>query len=169
MLCVYWAVSASTWQSFEMIPSRLTHVLWPIGSTSSRHWDTFGRVGSRRGWGSHTCRLFEDWPRGLERPPRLLHTREWEGIQIRSRTDYVHLQNHVYPIQQTQNICITFVQCWTNVEDVGLTLYKCYTNVLCLLGIPDRLGQTLSRRWSASATLARRRFNAAPTYRFIRI
>ena len=35
---------------------------------------------------------------------------------------------------QTQNICITFVQCQTNVEDVGLTLYKCYTNVLCLPG-----------------------------------
>ena len=30
--------------------------------------------------------------------------------------------------------CMTFVQCWTNVEDVGPTLYKCYTNVLCLLG-----------------------------------
>ena len=29
---------------------------------------------------------------------------------------------------------MTFVQCWTNVEDVGLTLYKCYANVLCLLG-----------------------------------
>ena len=27
-----------------------------------------------------------------------------------------------------------FVQCWTNVEDVGPTLNKCYTNVLCLLG-----------------------------------
>ena len=27
-----------------------------------------------------------------------------------------------------------FVQCWTNVEDVGPTLYKCYMNVLCLLG-----------------------------------
>ena len=27
-----------------------------------------------------------------------------------------------------------FVQCWTNVEDVGPTLYKCYRNVLCLLG-----------------------------------
>ena len=26
------------------------------------------------------------------------------------------------------------MQCWTNVEDVGTTLYKCYTNVLCLLG-----------------------------------
>ena len=36
--------------------------------------------------------------------------------------------------QQTQNICTTFVQCWTNVEDVGPTLYKCYTDVLCLLG-----------------------------------
>ena len=28
--------------------------------------------------------------------------------------------------QQTQNICMTFVQCWTIVEDVGPTLYKCY-------------------------------------------
>ena len=35
--------------------------------------------------------------------------------------------------QQTQNLCITFVQRWTNV-DVDPTLYKCYTNVLCLLG-----------------------------------
>ena len=33
-----------------------------------------------------------------------------------------------------KTICITFVQCWTNVKDVGPTLYKCYTNVLCLLG-----------------------------------
>ena len=33
-----------------------------------------------------------------------------------------------------QNICITFIQRWTNVEDVGPTLYKCFTNVSCLLG-----------------------------------
>ena len=33
--------------------------------------------------------------------------------------------------QQTQNICITFVQRRPNVFDVGPTLYKCYTNVLC--------------------------------------
>ena len=33
------------------------------------------------------------------------------------------------------NICITLVQCWANVEDVRPTLYKCYTNVLGLLGI----------------------------------
>ena len=33
--------------------------------------------------------------------------------------------------QQTQSIWITF---WPNVFEAGLTLYKCYTNVLCLLG-----------------------------------
>ena len=26
--------------------------------------------------------------------------------------------------QQTQSFCMTFVQCWTNVEDVGPALYK---------------------------------------------
>ena len=36
--------------------------------------------------------------------------------------------------KQTQKNCITFIQCWTNVEDVGPTLYKCYTNALSLLG-----------------------------------
>ena len=36
--------------------------------------------------------------------------------------------------QQVQNICIQFIQCWTNVGDVGPTLFKCYTNLLCLLG-----------------------------------
>ena len=37
--------------------------------------------------------------------------------------------------QQPQNICITFVQRRPNVFDVGPTLCKCYTNVLCILGI----------------------------------
>ena len=36
--------------------------------------------------------------------------------------------------QKTQNICITFVQRRPNVFDGGPTLYKCHTNVLCLLG-----------------------------------
>ena len=35
--------------------------------------------------------------------------------------------------QQTQRICVTFMKCRINVEDVGPTLYKNYTNVLCLL------------------------------------
>ena len=41
--------------------------------------------------------------------------------------------SHISPANK-KNIFITFVQCRTNVEDVGPTLYKCYTNVLCLLG-----------------------------------
>ena len=39
----------------------------------------------------------------------------------------------VVPSQQTQNTCITFIQRRANVFDAGPTLYKCYTNVLCLL------------------------------------
>ena len=30
----------------------------------------------------------------------------------------------------TQNICITFMQCWTNGDEVELLLYKCYTVVI---------------------------------------
>ena len=35
--------------------------------------------------------------------------------------------------KQTQNICIAFIQRRPNVFDVDPTLYKCHTNVLCLL------------------------------------
>ena len=38
------------------------------------------------------------------------------------------------PSLHTKNMCIPFVQYWTNGEDVGPTLYKYFTNVLCLLG-----------------------------------
>ena len=37
-------------------------------------------------------------------------------------------------VQQTQSICITFVQRRPNVFDVGPTLYKYYKNILCFLG-----------------------------------
>ena len=37
------------------------------------------------------------------------------------------------PTEQTQNICITFVPRGPGGFDVGPTLYKCYTNGLCLL------------------------------------
>ena len=39
----------------------------------------------------------------------------------------------IWQSQQTQNICITFIQRRPNVFDVGPTLYQCFTNVLCLL------------------------------------
>ena len=38
--------------------------------------------------------------------------------------------------QQTQNMCMTFVQRRPNVFDVGPTLYKCHADVLCLLEYP---------------------------------
>ena len=44
-----------------------------------------------------------------------------------------HTSAHISCIPAAQNICITFVRRRPNVFDVGPTLYKCYTNVLCLL------------------------------------
>ena len=43
--------------------------------------------------------------------------------------------------QQTQHICIAFVQRRTNVFDVGPTLYKCYTNGFAFTG------PAFSRHW----------------------
>ena len=41
--------------------------------------------------------------------------------------------------EQTQNMCITFIQRRPNVFDVGRTLHKCYANDLRLLGITGNL------------------------------
>ena len=49
--------------------------------------------------------------------------------------------------QQTQNSCITFIQCWTSVVDARPTLYKCYTNVLCLLGRPLKMMFINNEHW----------------------
>ena len=38
------------------------------------------------------------------------------------------------PSHQTENICMTFIQFRPNVFDIGPALYKCYKNVLRLLG-----------------------------------
>ena len=46
----------------------------------------------------------------------------------------VALRRRLARSQQAQNICITFSKRRPNVFDVGPTLYKCFTNVLCLLG-----------------------------------
>ena len=80
--------------------------------------------------------------------------------------------------QQTQNICIAFIQCWPNVFDVDPTLYKCYTHVSCLLGwriaflhdtadkfntiITDTLAQRCSWR-SQSNTTPSVGFDSGPT------
>ena len=45
----------------------------------------------------------------------------------------------------TKHLYITFIQRRPNVSDVGPTLHKCYTNVLCLLGCRDS--------WQSSSAL----------------
>ena len=56
---------------------------------------------------------------------------QWRSKNLARSNNYMMIEPTA---QQTQTICITFTQCRPNVEDVGPTLYKCYTNVLCLLG-----------------------------------
>ena len=57
-----------------------------------------------------------------------------ENYNLRYNLCYIWTTTELQPTQQTQNICITFVQRRPNVFDVGPALYKCYTHVLCLLG-----------------------------------
>ena len=48
----------------------------------------------------------------------------------------LHKELYGYISRQAQNIFITFVQRRPNVFDAGPTLYKCYKNDLCFLGLP---------------------------------
>ena len=58
-------------------------------------------------------------------------------VALKYETAY-EIGSHLVCTQQTQNICIKFVQRRPNVFDVGPTLYKWYTNVLWLLGSRHR-------------------------------
>ena len=64
----------------------------------------------------------------------------------------------VYISQQIQNICIPFKQRRTNVFDVGPTLYKCYTDVLCWLEYT--ISHTGNRKCSKSGDTCIFRLNA---------
>ena len=64
-----------------------------------------------------------------------------QGVS-REETDFhvifAKVANRPIP-QQAQHICITFVQCLTNIKNDGPAFYKCYTTVLCLLGNLGRI------------------------------
>ena len=47
----------------------------------------------------------------------------------------------------TQNIFIAFIQRLPNVFDVGPAMYKCYTNILCLLGTNFTQGLKEYHHW----------------------
>ena len=83
-------------------------------------------------------------------------------------------KNDAFTSQQTQNICIKFEQCWSNVEDVGPPLYKRYKNVLYmyLLGLP--WWSQLRTKWQSGHSWLKRHTcirypcsnlsNSTPTY-----
>ena len=78
--------------------------------------------------------------KALQRSMLNNHPRHWSHIHPtypRSRRHFVRTMPD--SSQQTQNICVTFIQCWTNVEDVGSTLYKCYTNVFFVCWVANQL------------------------------
>ena len=87
----------------------------------------------------------------LRRLPTILNLYEWawkkhfvslkfggqSGVRTRDLRLSKQAVNHC-TTRQTGNICIPFIQRRPNVYDAGPTLYKCYTNVSCLLGrAPD--------------------------------
>ena len=71
--------------------------------------------------------------------------RQPTNLQYKTKKQYAHISKQILPSglsqqtlsQQTQNICITFIQRWPNVLNVGPTLHKFYTDSLYLLGIAD--------------------------------
>ena len=61
-----------------------------------------------------------------------MHLNDRPDRKETSSANFLHLPcllTHV-----TQHIYITFVQCWSSIEDVGPVLCNCYRNVLCLPG-----------------------------------
>ena len=72
--------------------------------------------------------LLVTWPTVFDAGPAI--NQHWANasflLEFYNEYRYPVLYIDNFPVQ---NICITVVQCWTNVEDVRPTLYKCYTNV----------------------------------------
>ena len=78
----------------------------------------------------NTCQHFQQtrhWPNAG--PMLAHHLRRWPSIKP-ALVQRLCFLGCVRPSKHK-----TFVQCWTNGEDVVPTLYKWYTKVLCLLGL----------------------------------
>ena len=120
-----------------------------------------------------TCRAIEVFPprATLFAPPPPSLPRQSTSISTREKIMTCDSENSVDDIlrtnvettQQTQNICITFIQRRPNVFDVGPTLYKCYTNVCVswVHGFLPHKHDALTQCWyyvgPPSATLAQRK------------
>ena len=72
------------------------------------------------------------------------HYSRWWHSAMGSVRPVIRLLYHL--CANKQNICITVVQCWSNVEDVGPTLFKGCINVLCLLGCAIQFQEDMNNK-----------------------
>ena len=86
----------------------------------------FPRLITKGAHGCSTC-CMQTWSLNFD-------TRVIAAVSLHHVHYHSMITETLYAIQQTQKIGITFIQCWANVEDVGPTLYKCYSDALCLMG-----------------------------------
>ena len=76
---------------------------------------------------------------------KLLDTKSlyWHTVNTKHLYDFMLAKILVLGQARGRHAGANFMQCGTNVENVGPMLYKCYTNVLCLLGCRRMFSQTL--------------------------
>ena len=79
---------------------------------------------------------------------------------LKSSNDGNNVSQSIWPVYVKKSlqrvwsdVCVpskhkTFVQSWTSVDEVGPTLHKCYTNVLCLLGTGVYIRTVITNRQS---------------------
>ena len=110
----------------------LTTTLWPPPSSSRKAKELLKKQREKKSQTTITTILFyfkfshKFWPISF-----MALFLFW--MLLRTNMINIHQKQNV-STQQTQTICTAIIQYWTNVEDVCPALYKCYTNVLCLLG-----------------------------------
>ena len=101
-----------------------TYNVGSISTTLNQHWTNIR-------WMSRVCRVVlpTSWI-SLHGSWRM---RDGHRLQV-ARAHLPCAGGELCTAQQKQNNCIPFIQCWTNVEDVGLTLYECYTKWFVFAG-----------------------------------
>ena len=134
-----WA-SETGWSALNHYRSAMARVYWmPCGPMVGQCGPPSQSLSQHRAsTGSMLCFhwIFEKpWPSS---PPVQMEDAQFYVINAINYTQRDQLEHSINVItisdngcisQQSQNICIAFVQCRHNVFDVGPTLYKCYTNV----------------------------------------
>ena len=118
-----WPIKAAIIASLQPKPSSLSH--------AHLRWQMADRTGKYPCYRRYLLLLFTRIVQTITRITVNRHAMSAHGFHrvVSPSTTFVRHWAGGGPTQQTQNICIAFVQRRHNVFDVGPTLYKCYTNV----------------------------------------